>query len=35
LDIPARQTIVTQLIADPNDVGNAIALNSSLFNTRG
>ena len=32
LDIPARQTIVSQLVADPNDVGNAIALNSSLFN---
>jgi MFS family permease len=33
LDIPARQTIVTQLITDPNDLANAIALNSSLFNS--
>src|SRR6266496_3749063 len=32
LDIPARQTIVSELVANPNDVGNAIALNSSLFN---
>jgi MFS family permease len=32
LDIPARQAIVSQLVADPRDVGNAIALNSSLFN---
>ena len=32
VDIPARQTIVSDLVADPNDVGNAIALNSSLFN---
>lgn len=32
VDIPARQTIISQLITDPNDVGNAVALNSSLFN---
>lgn len=32
LDIPARQTIISQLVTDPNDVGNAIALNSSMFN---
>jgi MFS family permease len=32
LDIPARQAIVSQLVADPNDMANAIALNSSLFN---
>ncbi len=32
MDIPARQTIISDLVADPNDIGNAIALNSSLFN---
>jgi MFS family permease len=32
LDIPARQAIVSQLVSDPSDLGNAIALNSSLFN---
>lgn len=32
LDIPARQTIVLHLVDDPKDVGNAIALNSSVFN---
>jgi MFS family permease len=32
IDIPAKQAIVSQLVTDPNDVGNAIALNSSLFN---
>jgi MFS family permease len=32
LDIPARQTIVSQLVDDPNDIGNVIALNSSVFN---
>jgi MFS family permease len=31
-DIPARQTIVLQLVDDPADMANAIALNSSLFN---
>mgnify|MGYP003342625502 CR=1 FL=1 len=29
---PARQAIVSQLVTDTNDVGNAIALNSSMFN---
>jgi MFS family permease len=32
VDIPARQTIVSQLVTDPSDIGNAIALNSSIFN---
>jgi MFS family permease len=32
LDIPARQAIVWQLVTDPNDLGNAVALNSSQFN---
>jgi MFS family permease len=31
-DIPARQSFFTQLIDDPEDLGNAIALNSSVFN---
>ena len=30
-DIPARQVFVTEIV-DPEDVGNAIALNSSIFN---
>ena len=32
VDIPARQTIVSQLVTEPNDIANAIALNSSQFN---
>jgi MFS family permease len=31
-DIPARQSFFVQLIDDPGDLGNAIALNSSVFN---
>lgn len=31
-DIPARQSFFVQLIDDPADLGNAIALNSSAFN---
>ena len=31
-DIPARQSIFVHLIDDPDDLGNAIALNSSVFN---
>ena len=31
-DIPARQSFFVQLIDDPSDLGNAIALNSSVFN---
>ncbi len=31
-DIPARQSFFVQLIDDPDDLGNAIALNSSVFN---
>jgi MFS family permease len=31
-DIPARQSFFIHLIDDPQDVGNAIALNSSVFN---
>jgi MFS family permease len=31
-DIPARQSFFVQLIDDPADLGNAIALNSSVFN---
>jgi len=31
-DAPARQSLVINLINDPNDLGNAIALNSALFN---
>lgn len=31
-DIPARQSIFVHLIEDPDDLGNAIALNSSVFN---
>jgi len=32
LDIPARQAIALHMVDDPNDLGNAIALNSSVFN---
>lgn len=32
LDIPARQVFVVEMIEDPDDLGNAIALNSSIFN---
>jgi MFS family permease len=31
-DIPARQSFVADMISDKEDFGNAIALNSSLFN---
>lgn len=31
-DIPARQSFFVHLIDDPGDLGNAIALNSSVFN---
>ncbi|MBW3552282.1 MAG: MFS transporter [Gemmatimonadetes bacterium] len=31
-DIPARQSFFIRLIDDPDDLGNAIALNSSAFN---
>ena len=31
-DVPARQSFVVELIDDREDLGNAIALNSSLFN---
>ena len=32
VDIPARQTLIVDLVADPEDLGNAIALNSSMIN---
>ena len=32
LDIPARQSFIVDLVEDPEDVGNAIALNSSIVN---
>lgn len=31
-DIPARQSFVVEMIEDRDDLGNAIALNSSMFN---
>ena len=31
-DIPARQAFVIEMVEDPADLGNAIALNSSIFN---
>ena len=31
-DIPARQAFLTEMVANPGDRANAIALNSSLFN---
>lgn len=31
-DIPARQSFVADMVEDKRDIGNAIALNSSLFN---
>jgi MFS family permease len=31
-DAPARQSLVIELIDNPNDLGNAIALNSAIFN---
>lgn len=31
-DIPLRQSFVVQLVEDNNDLGNAISLNSSMFN---
>ena len=31
-DAPARQSLVIDLIDDPKDLGNAIALNSAIFN---
>jgi MFS family permease len=32
VDIPARQSLLVQLVDDRNDLPNAIALNSSMFN---
>jgi len=32
LDIPARQSFIVDMVEDPEDVGNAIALNSSIVN---
>jgi MFS family permease len=32
-DVPARQSLVVELIEDRNDLPNAIALNSSMFNS--
>lgn len=32
LDIPARQSFIVDLVENPEDVGNAIALNSSIVN---
>jgi MFS family permease len=32
LDIPARQAFIVDMVEDKNDLGNAIALNSSMFN---
>jgi MFS family permease len=32
LDSPARQSLVINLVDDPADLGNAIALNSAIFN---
>lgn len=32
LDIPARQALLVRLVKEPEDLPNAIALNSSLFN---
>ncbi len=31
-DIPTRQSFMIQMVEDKNDLGNAIALNSSMFN---
>ncbi len=31
-DIPARQAFLVEMVEDPKDLGNAIALNSSIFN---
>ena len=31
-DMPARQAFVLEMVEKPSDLGNAIALNSSLFN---
>ena len=32
VDIPARQSFIIDMLDDKNDLGNAIALNSSMFN---
>jgi MFS family permease len=32
MDIPARQAFLIEMVDDRNDLGNAIALNSSMFN---
>ncbi len=32
IDMPLRQSFVVQLVDDPNDLSNAISLNSSMFN---
>ena len=34
-DVPARQSFLVQMVHDRNDLANAIALNSSMFNGRG
>lgn len=31
-DVPARQTFLVEMVEDPDDLSNAIALNSSMFN---
>jgi len=31
-DTPARQSFVIEMVEDKNDIGNAVALNSSMFN---
>jgi MFS family permease len=33
LDMPVRQSFVAELVPDPEDLGNAIALNSMMFNS--
>ena len=32
MDVPARQAFLIEMVDDRNDLGNAIALNSSMFN---
>ncbi len=32
MDVPARQAFLAEIVEDRNDLGNAIALNSSMFN---
>lgn len=33
MDMPARHALVTEIVTDKNDVGNAVALNSLIFNS--